>query len=156
MSARDYCADVAGGRELEVLSVVVPLHDEEATVRELHARACGALEGIPFELVLVVDASSDLTGEMLAGLDASVARARVIHLSRSFGHQAALTAGLEHARGNVIVMLDGDLQDPPEVIPQMVDRWRDGADVVYAVRSDRAGETRMKLVTARWFYKLFA
>jgi dolichol-phosphate mannosyltransferase len=79
----------------------------------------------------------------------------VITLSRSFGHQAALTAGLDHARGDAVVMLDGDLQDPPEVIPAMLARWRDGAEVVYAVREQRPGETPFKLVTARWFYRLF-
>jgi polyisoprenyl-phosphate glycosyltransferase len=76
-------------------------------------------------------------------------------LSRSYGHQAALTAGLEHARGDVVAMLDGDLQDPPEVITEMLKRWREGSDVVYAVRSDRPGESPFKLITARWFYRLF-
>ncbi len=80
---------------------------------------------------------------------------RVVALSRSFGHQAALTAGLEHARGDAVVMLDGDLQDPPELITEMLARWREGSDVVYAVRSDRPGESPFKLITARWFYRLF-
>ncbi len=79
----------------------------------------------------------------------------MVSLSRNFGHQAALTAALEHAKGDVVVMLDGDLQDPPEVIPEMLDRWRQGADVVYAVRSARQGETAFKRTTASWFYKLF-
>jgi dolichol-phosphate mannosyltransferase len=78
-----------------------------------------------------------------------------VRLSRSFGHQAALTAGLEHARGDVVVMLDGDLQDPPELIATMLARWREGSEVVYAVRSERAGESPFKLVTARWFYRVF-
>jgi dolichol-phosphate mannosyltransferase len=80
---------------------------------------------------------------------------KVISLSRSFGHQAALTAALEHATGDVVAMLDGDLQDPPEVIPEMLERWSEGADVVYAVRTERAGETAFKRTTARWFYSLF-
>jgi polyisoprenyl-phosphate glycosyltransferase len=80
---------------------------------------------------------------------------KVICLSRNFGHQAALTAGLEHARGDAVVMLDGDLQDPPEVIPRLVERWREGAEVVYAVREARQGETRFKTTSASWFYKLF-
>jgi len=80
---------------------------------------------------------------------------KVVALSRNFGHQPALTAGLDHARGDAVVMMDGDLQDPPEVIPQMVDRWRQGIDVVYAVRQQRLGETRFKRTSARWFYKLF-
>ena len=76
-------------------------------------------------------------------------------LSRNFGHQTALTAGLDHARGDAVVMLDADLQDPPELITTMLDHWRAGCDVVYAVRSERAGESRFKLTTARWFYSLF-
>jgi dolichol-phosphate mannosyltransferase len=143
-------------RELHLLSVVVPLCNEEATVRELRARVCAAMDDVPFELVLVDDASSDLTGEILAGLADTDPRVRVIHLSRNFGHQAALTAGLEHARGNVIVMLDGDLQDPPELIARMLEHWRSGSDVVYGVRTERKGEGRVKLATARWFYRLFA
>jgi polyisoprenyl-phosphate glycosyltransferase len=77
-----------------------------------------------------------------------------LHLSRPFGHQMAITAGLDHATGDAVVMLDGDLQDPPELIPELVERWRDGADVVVAKRRAREGETRMKLATARWFYAL--
>ena len=80
---------------------------------------------------------------------------RVIHLSRNFGHQAALTAGLEHAVGDVVAMIDADLQDPPELIPDMIAQWSQGADVVYAVRKQREGETAFKLATASWFYKLF-
>jgi dolichol-phosphate mannosyltransferase len=82
-------------------------------------------------------------------------RVRVVTLSRNFGHQAALTAGLDHARGEVVAMLDADLQDPPELIPKMIGAWREGADVVYAVRRERNGETRLKLATARWFYRVF-
>jgi polyisoprenyl-phosphate glycosyltransferase len=147
---------MADGRELQLLSVVVPLHDEEGTLRELYARVCDALDRLPFELVLVDDASRDLTGEMLAGLAAEDPRVRVIHLSRNFGHQAALTAGLEHARGDAVAMLDGDLQDPPALLRRMVEHWRSGSDVVYAVRTERIGEGRVKLATARWFYRLFA
>ena len=80
---------------------------------------------------------------------------RVIHLSRNFGHQAALTAGLEHAAGDVVAMIDADLQDPPELILEMIAQWSQGADVVYAVRKQREGETAFKLATASWFYKLF-
>src|SRR3954447_2959401 len=147
---------MADGREPGLLSVVVPLCDEEATVPALHSRVCAALEGIPFELLLVDDASTDLTGELLAALAGEDPRVRVIHLSRCFGHQAALTGGLEHARGDVVAMLDGDLQDPPELITRMLEHWRSGSDVVYAVRTERKGEGRVKLATARWFYRLFA
>lgn len=142
-------------RELELLSVVAPLFDEEGTVVEFHSRVCAALDGVPFELILVDDGSSDRTPELLAEIAGRDDRVRVISLSRNFGHQAALTAGLDHARGDATVMLDADLQDPPELIGTMLDHWRSGSDVVCAVRRMRNGETRMKLATARWFYRLF-
>jgi dolichol-phosphate mannosyltransferase len=143
-------------RRLDLLSVVVPLHDEEDTVRELCRRIDVALTGVPFELILVDDASTDGTPELLDALADEDPGLRVIHLSRNFGHQAALTAGLEHARGDAVTMLDGDLQDPPELLPKMLAHWRSGSDVVSAVRTYRAGESRLKLTTARWFYRLFA
>src|SRR4051794_17618446 len=140
---------------MPLVSVVAPMHDEAETVKRFHERVAAALEGETWELVVVDDGSRDGTGAMLAELSESAPRVRVVALSRSFGHQAALTAGLEHARGDAVVMLDGDLQDPPEVITEMLKRWREGSDVVYAVRSDRPGETPFKLITARWFYRLF-
>ncbi len=132
------------------------MHDEADTVTAFHERVMAALEGLQVELVVVDDGSRDGTAAALAAVAAGDPRVKVISLSRSFGHQAALTAALEYASGDVVVMLDGDLQDPPEVIPEMLDRWREGADVVYAVRSARAGETAFKRTTARWFYSLFA
>jgi polyisoprenyl-phosphate glycosyltransferase len=143
-----------GERELTLLSVVAPMFDEEATAEAFYERTCAALQGIPFELVLVDDGSRDRTPEILDRLAEADPRVRVIYLSRNFGHQTAITAGLDHALGDAVVMIDADLQDPPEVIPNLIAQWRDGADVVYAVRRSRAGETRFKLVTARWFYRL--
>jgi polyisoprenyl-phosphate glycosyltransferase len=139
-----------------LVSVVAPFFNEEATAEEFYNRVTASLPGVVLELVLVNDGSKDGTEEILAGLAAKDDRVRVISLSRNFGHQAAITAGLDHARGDVVVMMDADLQDPPEVIPEMLEEWRAGADVVYAVRDAREGETRFKLVTARWFYKLFS
>jgi polyisoprenyl-phosphate glycosyltransferase len=138
-----------------LLSVVAPVYNEEELVELFVKRTCSALEDYTFELVLVNDGSSDSTPRLLDRIAASDPRVRVIHLSRNFGHQAALTAGLEHAVGDVVAMIDADLQDPPEVIAQMVERWGGGADVVYAVREHRLGETAFKLATASWFYKLF-
>jgi polyisoprenyl-phosphate glycosyltransferase len=143
-------------RELSLLSVVTPMYDEEDSARALHARVCAALDGMPFELVVVDDGSSDGTAGVLRELAEADPRVKVVELSRNFGHQPALTAGLDHARGDAVVMLDGDLQDPPELIPEMVDRWRAGSDVVYAVRRARSGESRFKLATARLFYRAFA
>jgi glycosyltransferase involved in cell wall biosynthesis len=142
-------------REPHLLSVVAPMFDEEGTVDAFYERVRAALGTLPFELILVDDASRDRTADLLDLLADSDPRVRVLHLSRNFGHQAAITAGLEHALGDVVVMLDGDLQDPPELIPTMLEHWRSGSDVVYGVRESRAGETRFKLASARWFYRLF-
>jgi glycosyltransferase involved in cell wall biosynthesis len=144
-----------GSRELGLLSVVAPVYNEEQTLGEFHRRVVEALQGIPFELVVIDDGSSDETPRLLAELAAGDPRIRVVTLSRNFGHQAAITAGLDHARGDATVMIDADLQDPPELIPEMLARWREGFEVVYAVRRRRSGETRLKLMTARWFYRLF-
>lgn len=143
-------------RSLELLSVVAPVLNEEQSIAEFHRQICAALDGLPFELILVDDGSTDRTPELMEGLATSDPRVKMISLSRNFGHQAALTAGLDHAQGDAVVMMDSDLQDPPELIPQMLDHWRDGSDVVYAVRHARAGETRIKLATSRWFYRLFS
>ncbi|HKG36834.1 MAG TPA: glycosyltransferase family 2 protein [Solirubrobacterales bacterium] len=145
-----------GARELGLLSVAAPVYNEEASVGEFHRRVTAALAGLPYELILVDDGSTDATGAILERLAAEDPAVRVVRLSRNFGHQAAITAGLDHSRGDAVVMIDADLQDPPELIGEMLERWRHGADVVFAVRSTRAGETRLKLATARWFYRLFA
>jgi dolichol-phosphate mannosyltransferase len=146
----------ASARPLGLLSVVTPMHDEQDNVRALYERIAAALDGLEWELVVTDDGSTDATAARLAELAGADERVKVITLSRNFGHQAAITAGLEHARGEAVVMIDADLQDPPEVIPRLVERWRAGADVVYAVRESRTGETRTKLLTAHVFYRLMA
>jgi dolichol-phosphate mannosyltransferase len=138
-----------------LLSVVAPVYNEEELVEEFVRRACAAVADYSFELVLVNDGSADKTPALLDRIAAEDPRVRVVHLSRNFGHQAALTAGLEHAAGDVVAMIDADLQDPPELIPRMIEQWEQGSDVVYAVRRQREGETAFKLATASWFYKLF-
>ena len=142
-------------RSLRMLSVVAPVYNEEGTIGEFYSRVSAALQGVPFELVLVDDGSTDGSAVELENLAAGDPRVRIVYLSRNFGHQTALTAGLDHARGDAVVMLDADLQDPPELIVRMLDHWRAGCDVVYAVREQRDGESRFKLTTAAWFYKLF-
>src|SRR5690349_11029595 len=124
-----------------LLSVVAPVYDEQELIEEFVRRACAAVAAYPFELVRVDDGSTDRTPELLDRMADADPRVRVVHLSRNFGHQAALTAGLEHARGDAVAMIDADLQDPPELIGEMIDRWSSGADVVYAVRQRRDGET---------------
>jgi glycosyltransferase involved in cell wall biosynthesis len=131
------------------------VYQEEATIERFCAAVSEALAGVPYELVLVDDGSTDQTPAKLQQLAAADHRIKLVLLSRNFGHQAALTAGLDHAGGNVAVTLDSDLQDPPGMIPTLLERWRAGADVVYAVRRRRVGESRFKLGTARLFYRLF-
>jgi glycosyltransferase involved in cell wall biosynthesis len=142
-------------RALELLSVVAPVYQEEALIARFYERVCATLVGVPFELVLVDDGSSDGSAQELERLAERDSRVKVVTLSRNFGHQHALTAGLDHAAGDAVVMLDSDLQDPPELIPELLDHWRAGVDVVSAVRESRAGETRFKLTTAHLFYRLF-
>ncbi|MCU0704086.1 MAG: glycosyltransferase family 2 protein [Fimbriiglobus sp.] len=119
------------------LSVVVPLFNEEESLAELHRRLTAALAVVEYELVFVNDGSTDRTRPMLETLARTDERVRPLHLTRNFGHQSAVTAGLEHARGDCVAVLDGDLQDPPEVLPALLERWREGFDVVYAVRTKR-------------------
>ena len=140
-----------------LLSVVVPCFDEEAVIRETHRRLVATLETVPeldFELVYVDDGSRDATLKVLRELRHADARVRVLALSRNFGHQIAVTAGLRQAAGQVVVIIDADLQDPPEVIPEMLDRWRAGVDIAYGVRTGRDGETVFKRWTASAYYRL--
>jgi dolichol-phosphate mannosyltransferase len=151
----EVAAELITPRTLGLLSVVAPVYNEQELLNEFYARVCSALGDLDFELVLVDDGSTDTTPAILHQLASNDPRVHVVYLSRNFGHQTALTAGLDHATGDAVVMLDADLQDPPELIPRMLDHWRAGCDVVYAVREHREGESRFKLTTARWFYKLF-
>jgi len=141
-------------RELGLLSVVVPIYNEVETLEELYRRITDAVGDTRLELVFTDNCSTDGTVDALRGLAERDDRVRVVLLSRNFGHQASLTAGLTEATGDVIVMMDGDLQDPPELIPEMLERWRAGADVVSMVRSVRPGETRFKRWSARVFYRV--
>ena len=139
------------------ISVVVPVYNESAGIRAFHERASKALASLPgadYELIYVDDGSGDDSWPQLAGFAAADPHVRVVKLSRNFGHQIAITAGLDRARGDCAVVIDADLQDPPEVIARMVEKWRSGFDVVYGVRSKRRGESALKLLTARAFYRL--
>jgi len=138
-----------------LLSVVVPCMNEEEVLRETNRRLIFILEGISlsFEIIYVDDGSTDATAELLRDLQAHDPRIRVVRFSRNFGHQIAITAGLEHSSGDAVAVIDADLQDPPEVLLDFVAKWLDGYDVVYGVRTERDGETRFKLWTAKLFYR---
>ncbi len=154
---RDPRQTTLGDRKSMLLSIVVPCYNEEAVLDELHRRLIAVLdqfEGPDGEIVYVDDGSADQTAAMLQQLQRDEPRIRVVSLSRNFGHQIAVTAGLEHTSGDAVVIIDADLQDPPEVIPEMVARWQDGYQVVYGLRARRAGETTFKLWTAKAFYRL--
>ena len=138
-------------------SLVVPAYNEEAVVSELVARLgqlMDALDG-DAEAILVDDGSRDRTYELMVEATAGDDRFRLVRLSRNFGHQIALTAGVDLAAGEAVVVMDADLQHPPEVVLELAKRWREGYDVVYGVRDERTGETRFKRYTADWFYRGF-
>ncbi len=140
-----------------ILSLILPVYNEEETIDELHRRLTSFLSvvGESWEVVFVNDGSVDRSAEMLNELAAKDARFKVIHFARNFGHQIAITAGMDHAEGDAVVIMDADLQDPPEVVHEMLERWREGYDVVYGRRSSRAGESFFKKVTAAAFYRFF-
>lgn len=138
-----------------LLSVVIPLFNEELNVGQLHRRLVDSLDplGEPYEILFVNDGSRDDTPRRLERIQDESPQVSVIHLSRNFGHQAAVSAGLEYARGRAVIVMDGDLQDPPEVLPQFVERWRKGYDVVYAVRLQRK-EGPIKRLCYFLFYRI--
>ncbi|NPA31798.1 MAG: glycosyltransferase family 2 protein [Chloroflexi bacterium] len=138
-------------------SVVVPVYNEVESLPELHRRVRAVMEdlGEPWELVLVDDGSRDGSTDLIRELQAQdPEHVRPVIFARNFGHQIAVTAGLDYARGQAVVVMDADLQDPPEVIPDLVEKWRAGYQVVYAVRQAREGETWFKRATAALFYRL--
>lgn len=142
------------------LSVVIPIYNEEANIGELYQRLLGVLDAMPlpggFELIFVNDGSRDQSLLQLLALAGRDDRVRYIDFSRNFGHQIAVTAGLDRALGAAVVIIDADLQDPPELIPQLYQKLREGYEVVYAKRRSRQGESLAKRLTARLFYRLLA
>jgi glycosyltransferase involved in cell wall biosynthesis len=151
-------APSATGERSIVLSVVVPCMNEEEVLRQTHQHLVAVLQksAMNFEIVYVDDGSADSTPEVLRELQMSDTKIRVIQLSRNFGHQVAITAGLEHASGDAVVIIDADLQDPPEVILEFLAKWLDGYDVVYGVRAERDGESAFKRLSAKVFYRFFS
>lgn len=137
-------------------SVLIPMHNEQESVAPLLARLTKTLQslGDSFEIIVVDDGSSDETASRLRAARGQIPQLKLLFLSRSFGHQRAITAAMDHADGDACVIMDGDLQDPPEVIPELVAKWKAGFEVVYAVRSERQGESFFKRATAHVFYRL--
>ncbi len=138
-----------------LLSVVVPCYNEHEVINETHKRLTAALESadLTFEILYVNDGSRDNTIDLLQEIADQDSRVRLLSFARNFGHQAAVTAGVDHSNGDAIVIIDADLQDPPHVIAEMFAKWREGYDVVYGQRAARQGESAFKLATAKLFYR---
>ncbi|HEX8520991.1 MAG TPA: glycosyltransferase family 2 protein [Tepidisphaeraceae bacterium] len=138
------------------ISVVVPLLNEEGNLRELHGRLVQTLDALQAErqIIFVDDGSTDRSGAVIEEIAASDSTVTGLRFSRNFGHEAASTAGVDYATGDAVVLMDGDLQDPPEVITEMVRKWREGHDIVLAVRRKRQGESRFKKFTSWMFYRI--
>ena len=137
-------------------SVIVPIYNEIGNIDELHRRLSETMQQADgdWELVIVDDGSTDGSTDRIRELAAEDKHIRPVIFARNFGHQIAVTAGLDFSRGDAVVIIDADLQDPPEVILELIAKWRAGYEVVYAVRAERAGESRFKLFTTRIFYRL--
>ena len=137
-------------------SFVVPVHNEEETLAELHGRLSTVLERLDgdAELIFVDDGSTDRSFDVLRELRARDDRVRIIRLARNFGHQIAITAGIDVAAGDAVVIMDADLQDPPEVVPELISKWREGYEVVYAIREDRAVDPLPRRLAIRAFYRI--
>lgn len=137
-------------------SIVAPIYNEEGNIQKLYDRIISVMDstGEKWELVTVNDGSRDRSFEMLSELAAKDSRIKVINFARNFGHQLAVTAGIDHASGDAVVVIDADLQDPPELILEMIERWKAGYEVVYAIRQERKGESWFKLLTAKLFYRM--
>jgi len=137
-------------------SIVAPIYNENENIPELYRRICEVMDTTdePWELVLVDDGSTDGSTDLIRALAQKDKHVRPVIFARNFGHQVAITAGWDYARGDAIVIIDADLQDPPEVILDMAEKWKEGNEVVYAVRSEREGESWFKLWTASLFYRV--
>ncbi len=137
-------------------SVIAPIFNEAESMPELYRRVSAVMDstGKPWELILIDDGSSDDSTVLMRELAQKDERVRPVIFARNFGHQIAVTAGLDYARGDAVIIIDSDLQDPPEVIPDLIARWREGYEVVYAVRAEREGESWFKLWTASLFYRM--
>ena len=139
-----------------VCSVIVPMYNEEAVIHETYRRLTKVMQehGESYEIVMINDGSRDKTGEIISQLCKQDEHIKMIDFARNFGHQIAITAGMDYAAGDCMVIIDGDLQDPPELIPEMIRIWREGYEVVYGKRISRQGESFFKKFTAKCFYRI--
>ena len=139
-----------------VFSVVIPAYNEQETIAETYRRLTGVLSGMgePYELIFVNDGSKDQTAHIIAGFCEQDPNVKLINFTRNFGHMPAISAGMENSRGRAVFVIDADLQDPPEVFPEMAAKWKEGYHVVYGKRLTRKGETVFKKITAKIFYRL--
>lgn len=138
-----------------VYSIVVPVYNEKEVLSELYKRITSVMDKLsePYEIIFVNDGSNDSSLELMKTLYSQDSQVKIISFSRNFGHQIAITAGLDYASGEAVITIDADLQDPPEVIPDLIDKWKEGFDVAYGIREKRAGESFFKLSTASIFYR---
>ena len=143
-------------KDLIDISIVVPCYNEEGVIPEFVKRTIKVIRKLKksFEIIIVNDGSNDSTLEVASSLADIHSEIKVVNLSRNFGHQLAVTAGIDQANGKAVVLIDADLQDPPEIITEMVQKWQDGYEVIYGKRRKREGETKFKLITAKMFYRL--
>lgn len=137
-------------------SVIIPMYNEEEVILESYRRLDNVMRplGEEYELIFVNDGSRDRTMEIMLDVAKKDPRVKIVDFARNFGHQTAVTAGMKYSSGDAVVIIDADLQDPPELIPGMIEKWKEGYEVVYGKRLKREGETKFKLVTAKAFYKL--
>ena len=145
------------GTDKKTLSIVIPCFNEDSVIGQTHKRLHSILtahQEYEYELIYVDDGSRDGTFQQLEDICSNDRGVKILRLSRNFGHQVAVTAGIEHAHGDAIILIDADLQDPPEVIFDMVEKWEQGYDVVYGVRAEREGESLFKLMTSTAFYRI--
>ena len=137
-----------------LISVVVPVLNEELSIKEFYQQLVNNIETYEYEIIFVNDGSKDKSQQIINDLRQKDKKVKLINLTRNFGHQIAITCGIDHSNGDAVIIIDADLQDPTSMIPKMIRKWQKGFDVVYGIRKERLGENLIKIITAKIFYKL--